>query len=330
VTGSGKDEQMSPGLARATREGQKMTRDELKKLIRGVPVTVPTPFDDDFKVDLARMTDLIRWLVEQGVGTDNAPLKIAAAMGEGPDLSDDEWPHLLRTAVNAAGDEAVVMCALKTKDTLRTIEDAKKAQDLGAIGLQIDLPIFHHPNQDDYVRFFSDISDAIDIGIMIYNTHWFGCESITADTMLRLKDAEHVVAVKWAVPEGHDYDAMREFADVFNVIDNSNQPVRSHKNGGAGYISGTIAAHPQHDLEVWRLMEAGEYEEAEAKYTRVREALASFQPRRQSGGYRLIKGMMTMMGQPVGPPRPPTLPLDDEDLVQLKGILQDIGWPVAD
>lgn len=306
-----------------------MTRDELQNLIRGVPATVPTPFDEEFRVDLARMTDLIRWCVDQGLGTNQAPLKIAAAMGEGPDLSDDEWPHLLRTAVNAAGDDAVVMCALKTKDTLRTIEDARKAQDLGAIGLQIDLPIFHHPNQDDYVRFFSDISEAIEIGIMIYNTHWFGCDSITADTMLRLADAEHVVAVKWAVPEGQDYDAMREFSDIFNVIDNSSQPVRCHKNGGAGYISGTIVANPQHDLKVWQLLEEGRYDEAEAKYRSVREALATFEPNRKSGGYRLIKGMMEVVGQPVGPPRPPTLPLDDEDLDQLRSILEGVGWPVA-
>ena len=307
-----------------------MTHEELKKLIRGTLVTLVTPFDDNMNMDFARMTDLTRWWVENGLGTDVAPLKVAAAMGEGPDLSDDEWPHLLSTVVKAAGSDAVVMCGLKTKNTLHTIEDAKKAQDLGAVGLQIDLPIFHHPNQDDYVRYFTDISDAVDIGIMIYNTYWFGCESITAETMLRLADAEHVVAVKWDVPEGEDYDDMRKFSHIFNVIDNSNQPVRCHKNGGRGYISSTIAAYPQHDLEIWQLMEAKRYEEADAKFTNARSAIASFKPNKQSGGYRLIKGMMAAIGQPVGPPRPPTLPLDDQDIAELKKILQGIGCPVAE
>ena len=307
-----------------------MTRDELKKLIKGTLATIATPFDNKMKLDLARMTDLTRWWVENGLGTDVAPLKVAAAMGEGPDLSDDEWPHLLRTVVNAAGSDAVVMCGLKTKNTLHTIEDAKKAQDLGAVGLQIDLPMFHHPNQDDYVRYFTDISDAVDIGIMIYNTYWFGCESITAETLLRLADAEHVVAVKWDVPDGSDYDQMRQFADIFNVIDNSNQPVRCHKNGGRGYISSTIPAYPQYDLEIWQLLEAQRYEEAQAQFTRVRKALASFTPTRQSGGYRLVKGMMAAMGQPVGPPRPPTLALDDQDIAELKVILKGAGWPVPE
>jgi 4-hydroxy-tetrahydrodipicolinate synthase len=307
-----------------------MTREELKKLIQGTLATLVTPFDDKMKVDFPRLADLTKWWVKNGLGTDVAPLKVAAAMGEGPDLSDDEWPHLLRTVVNAAGSDAVVMCGLKTKNTLHTIEDAKKAQDLGAVGLQIDLPIFHHPNQDDYVRYFTDISDAIDIGIMIYNTYWFGCESITAETLLRLADAEHVVAVKWDVPEGEDHDQMRQFSHIFNVIDNSNQPVRCHKNGGRGYISSTIAAYPQDDLDIWQLLEACHYEEAQAKFDHVRNALASFTPTRQSGGYRLIKGMMAAMGQPVGPPRPPTLPLDDQDIAELKRILQGVGWPAAE
>ena len=67
-----------------------MNREELKKIIRGAIVTMPTPFDDDFNVDIARMSDITKWWVEQGLGTSKAPLKVAAAMGEGPDLSDDE------------------------------------------------------------------------------------------------------------------------------------------------------------------------------------------------------------------------------------------------
>ena len=38
------------------------------------------------------------------------------------------------------------MCGLHFKDTKRTIEDAKKAQDLGAIGLQVCPPIFNLPS----------------------------------------------------------------------------------------------------------------------------------------------------------------------------------------
>ena len=75
-----------------------MNRDELKKLIKGIWVVVPTPFDGRLRLDLARMTDLTRWWVVSGLGTGTAPIEEAATSGQGPDLRDDEWPHLLRTA----------------------------------------------------------------------------------------------------------------------------------------------------------------------------------------------------------------------------------------
>ncbi len=307
-----------------------MTRDELKRLIQGPIATVPTAFDDKLKLDLGVMADLTQWWVENGVVAGTTVIKVAAAMGEGPDLSDDEWPHLLRTVVNAAGGKAAIVCGLKTKNTLHTIEDAKQAQDLGAIGLQIDLPIFHHPTQDDMVRYFSDISGGIDIGILIYNTWWFGCPSITAESLLRLADAEHVVAVKWSVPEGEDYDAMRQFAHIFNVIDNSNQPVRCHQNGGRGYINSTLAVYPPHDLKVWELLEAQRYDEAQALFDCVNKPLRDFGAKsvRRSGGYRVVKGMMAVMGRPVGAPRPPTLPLDAQEMAALRETMIGFGWPV--
>ena len=309
-----------------------MNRAELKKLINGIPATVPTPFDDDYNLDLARMTDLTKWWVEKGLGSDVAPLKVAAAMGEGPELSDDELPHLVRTVVNAAGSGKRVMCALKPKNTKHTIEDAKMAEDAGAIGLQIDLPFFHHPNADDLVRFYTDISDAIGIGIMIYNTHWFNSlgTSMTTETMLRLKDAEHVVALKWSPTADQEYDEMCEFSDIFNVIDNTGQAVRCHKNGGRGYISGMIAVRPERDLAVWQLLEEKRYDEAQARIDEGKDALApwSYKVGTRSGGYSQMKGLMAAIGLPCGPPRPPTLAASDELIAEAREIVKELGWVV--
>ncbi len=43
-----------------------MNREELKKLIAGTIVTLPTAFDDDFHLDLGRQAELTQWWVEQG------------------------------------------------------------------------------------------------------------------------------------------------------------------------------------------------------------------------------------------------------------------------
>ena len=309
-----------------------MNRSELKKMIRGTIVTMPTAFTDDFKLDLDTMADMTRWYISKGLGTETSPLKVAAAMGEGPDLADDEMAPLLKSVIDAADGKANVIFAVKPKNTMHTIEDGKMAQDMGAIGLQIDLPFFHHANQDDNVRHFTDISDSIDIGIMIYNTYWF-CKSpvqeyLHADSMLRLADAEHITAIKWGVPDGEDYDGMKKFSHIFNVIDNTGMTSRCMRNGGAGYISPLIGVYPEHDLELWPLYESGKYAEADAKKAAVRDVLSEWQENtgHKSGGYRQMKGMLEAMGRPMGPPRPPTLPLDAAEVVQAGEVARKLGW----
>ena len=79
-------------------------------------------------------------------------------MGEGPQLKEAEWGHLLRTAVQASKGRVPVMGAVHHKDTVRTIEDAKRAAELGVKGLQISPPLFNLPRQDDMLRYYGTVS----------------------------------------------------------------------------------------------------------------------------------------------------------------------------
>ena len=311
-----------------------MNKSQCKQYIHGAIATIPTAFDSQFNIDFGRMSDLTKWWVSQGLGTSNFPLKVAAAMGEGPFMSPDEWPILLQTVVNAAGPEANILCALQIRDTLHTIEDAKKAQDLGAKGLQISLPFMAHPTQDDCYRFFSDVSEKIDIGIMIYNTFWFGCEPISVQTMQKLsKNTEHVVAIKWDVPDNGNpsfpvYDDMSKFAA--DIIDNSSQPARCHKLGGQGFISSLICAYPEAIIKCWNLLEAKKYAEFQVIWDNVETPIREWRDKNSklSGAYRGVKGVMDAIGKYVGPSRPPTLGLSPLELSELKALVKKHGFPI--
>ena len=306
-----------------------MKREELKRLIVGPIATVPTPFDDDFEVDFGTMASATQFWVDSGLVAGKAVIKVAAAMGEGPMLSDAEWPHLLRTVVQAAGGKAAIVCGIHYKDTKRSIEDAKRAQDLGAIGLQISPPIFNNPTQDDILRYYEDISNAIDIGIMIYNTWWLSGGNVLPETLLKMADFEHIVSVKWSVPEDQGYDDMSKFGSMFNVIDNSSQPVRCHKLGGCGYINLTSEVYPPHDLRIWELLESHQYDEAQKLFDSVNNPLRELYAKQISGGQaRLKKGMMALMGMPMGASRPPSLPLSEDEMAELRQVLLSFGWPV--
>ena len=308
-----------------------MNREDLRELIVGPIATVPTPFDDDYEVDYGCMHELTQLWVEEGIVKGKGVIKIAAAMGEGPMLSDDEWPALLRTTVQAADDKAAIVCGLHYKDTKRTVEDAKRAQDMGAIGLQICPPIFNLPSQDDLLDYFNDISDAIEIGILVYCTHWMPGGRAETDTIVKMADIEQVAAIKWSVPDDIPFEDMQKFSHIFNVIDNSSMPAESHKLGGRGYINVTYESYPAHDNKVWELLEAGKHDEAKTLFDSVNDPLRDYSEKldaRSGGQARLKKGIMALMGRPVGSSRPPSKPLNDEDMEGLRRVLLDLGWPV--
>ena len=308
-----------------------MNRDELKQLIQGPVATVPTPFDKDFEVDYGRMYALTQGWVEQGLTIGKAVVKVAAAMGEGPMLRDAEWPHLLRTVVNAANDKAAIVCGLHYKDTKGTVEDAKRAQDMGAHALQVSPPVFNLPSQDDILDYFEEVSAAIEIGIMVYHTHWLAGGRIEVDTIMRMADFDQVFSVKWSNPEDVRYDEMARFSSLFNVIDNGGGPIRCHQLGGRGYISLTAESYPPHDLRVWQLMENKQYDEAQELHDSVNGPLRDFYQKisvRSGGQARLKKGLMALMGQPCGTSRPPSKPLNQEEMEELRQIVLAFRWPV--
>ena len=305
-----------------------MNRDEIRKQLVGPIATIATPFDADFEVDYGKMYDLTQWWVEQGLVKGRGVIKVAAAMGEGPQLREHEWQSLLRTVVQAADGKAAVVCGLHYKDTVRQIEDARKVQDLGAIALQVSPPVHNGPTQGDIIRFYHDVANAIDIGVMVYKTRGMVGDTIALDTFFKVVEADNVVAIKWQVPAGIEHDAIFALKDRVNIIDNNKDPIRNHKAGGHGYINWTSEINPAYDLNLWDMMEAGKYDEAQAEWDRVFIPLLGFQSKvgAISGGQaRLKKGLMKICLMDVGDSRPPSLPLSRDELEELRGIVASFG-----
>lgn len=305
----------------------------LRKLIVGPIATVPTAFDDSYKIDHGLMAASTERWIEAGLVNGRSTLKVAASIGEGHLLRDDEWQRLLKTVVDAACGRVPVLGAIHHKDTIRTIEDAKRAADVGIPALQISPPIFNLPNQDDMLRYYGAVSDAVDVGIVIYNTHWLQNGAILPETLARMVDFENVVAIKWSPPKGTEYTDVFELKDRFNILDNNNNPIRSHKLGGHGYLIDGVEAYPPFYLNLWALLEHGNYDEAQAEWDRFVGPFAQFFERvvtRSGSDAKVAKGMSKLMGLDLGPPRPPSVQMDEQELAELRALMIDWGWPVAD
>ena len=289
-----------------------MKREALRELIVGAVATVPTPFDDDFNVDNGRIAEATwRW-IDQGLVTGKAVIKVAASMGEGPQLDDDEWPGLLSAVVGAARGRVPIVGAIYSKDTVRSIRHAKQALDLGAVAIQVNPPLNSDPTQDDILRYYGALSDAVDIGIIVYNNPWLPNGRIFIETLRKIVEFENIVAIKWEPGNDADFEEVFELASTVNIIDNTIDLARGRRLGSIGFTSIGSGAYPPPYVRIWDMLEAGRLDEAQAAWDMVDKPLRRFYDKvtSKSGGQgRVTKGMSEIMGYPMGSCRPPSLPL---------------------
>ena len=306
-----------------------MNRQQKRDVYQGVIGVTVTPYYDNYEVNYGKMADLTKWWISNGLVLGDAALKVCSVMGEVPQLRENEWINMLKTTVDAAEGKVDIIGGTHCKDTLRTIEDIKKAHDVGIVGMQVAPPLFNDPNQDDILRYYEALSENSDIGIMVYQNHWYNYSAINAETLLKMKDFENIVCIKWASFPGCPDESMEELGKYFNLIENGNDRVGFHKRGGDGFLDKTAVAYPPHDLQLWKFLEQKKYSEAQELWDTEESSMKEITAKigANSGGQaRMKKALMNVMGHEVGEQRPPTLPISESERSELRSVVIGLGW----
>jgi dihydrodipicolinate synthase/N-acetylneuraminate lyase len=181
---------------------------------------------------------------------------------------------------------------------------------------------------------FEAVHNATDrIAIMIYNTYWEGY-NMAPDQIARLAELPRCRALKWSTPQGGGsyVRGVARFEDHMAVVDNQGLHVMTHLLGGTGYITHLATIWPEHDLEVWRLLEAGDYHAAQEKLTAVNWPWGDFRGKmwkRTGAESPVIKAALDLCGRSGGRSRLPTRSLDDTERRELRELLKRIGVPTV-
>jgi 2-keto-3-deoxy-L-arabinonate dehydratase len=133
---------------------------------RGIFPVVPTTFHDDGTLDLASQRRCLDFMIDAGVDG----LCILANFSEQFSLSDDEREVLTRTCLEHVAGRVPVIVTTSHYGTRVCAERSRRAQDMGAAMVMV-MPPYHGATfrvpEGPIHDFFSRVSDAIDIPIMI-------------------------------------------------------------------------------------------------------------------------------------------------------------------
>ncbi len=165
-----------------------------------------TPFDRKGNLDLAKTTELVNYLLDNGTDA----LVVAGTTGESPTLTTEEKIALFRHVVSVVNGRAPVIAGTGTNDTRASIELTKKAEEAGVDAVMLVAPYYNKPNQEGLYQHFKAIAESTSLPVMLYNVPGRTSVSLAPETVIRLSEVPNIVAVKEA---GGNLDAMAEIIE---------------------------------------------------------------------------------------------------------------------
>lgn len=162
-----------------------------------IPILV-TPFRDDGTIDVPAQLRVVDHLYRHGA---QAGFGAFGNAGEGYALIPDERRTLLKAIVDHLGGRAPVIAGIGTTGTHSAVSACREAEDLGAAGLMVLPPYYLRPDADGLMFFYSAVSDAVRIPIMVQDAPMLSQVVMPPGLLARMgREIENVNYVKIEAP----------------------------------------------------------------------------------------------------------------------------------
>ena len=183
--------------------------------LTGSITALATPFTTDGELDLDGWRRLIAAQLEGGTQA----LVVAGSTGEAAALFDAEFDVLLRTAVEQVGGRVPVLAGTGMSNTVKTIEQTRRAAVLGADAALVVTPPYVRPTQAGLIAHYRAVANDGALPIVLYNVPGrTGCD-LLPETVAALAGHPRIIAVKEARNEPDRMAALLTLAgDGFAVL----------------------------------------------------------------------------------------------------------------
>jgi 4-hydroxy-tetrahydrodipicolinate synthase len=286
-----------------------------------VVTAMVTPFKEDLSIDLDRAQEVARWLLDHGTDA----LVVAGSTGEAATLNDREKVDLWRATVEAAEGRGQIIAGTGTYDTAHTVHLTQAATEAGADAILVVTPYYNKPPQQGLIEHFTRAAKATDKPVMLYNIPGRTATRIEHDTLLRLAgEVDNIVAVKDSTGDVDGVSKLIASAPSgFEVYCGDDWATFSFMCLGAvGVVS--VPAHVVGE-RIRRMIELLEGGDVPAARKLHEELTPLFDAMFITSNPIPVKAAMSLIGQPVGPPRLPLIPATDEQVAAIRKALEDAG-----
>ncbi|WP_417307845.1 dihydrodipicolinate synthase family protein [Devosia sp.] len=295
----------------------------MTKTFRGTYTVMITPFDADGAIDLSATADFVDWQITSGIHG----LVPLGSTGEFLSMTDDEKTAVAQTVIETAAGRVPVLIGTGAESTDDVIRYSREAERLGADGVMIIPPFYSTPTEDELFHHYKRIGEAISIPIMIYNNPATANVDLTPKIVARLSEIDTVSYIKESTMDVTRIRDILEFCGDRMTVFGGIMGYESFLAGAEGWVAVGSNLMPKEMAEIFTLtMDDKNLDAARALYKKVLPVI------RLVGGHRYVsasKAGLAAMGRYVGEPRPPRLPLPENELADMRDALLRSGVELA-
>lgn len=292
----------------------------------GAYTAIITPFLNDESFDEEGFITLL----DEQIKAKMTGIVVLGTTGESPTLSPQEKKRIMTLAREKIKAPMQLLVGTGSYSTARTIEETKRAEELGADGALIVTPYYNKPTQEGLFLHFQAVANQTMLPIMVYNIQGRTGQNLATPTLRRLADIENIVAVKEA--SGSISQMMEVIESVvaarpdFKVLsgdDNLTLPLMAI--GGHGIVSVVSNLVPSLILNLYQLCQSGDFKAAQSLHYQL---LPLFRGAFIETNPIPIKALLHFEERPSGPCRLPLCPLSQENEKKLRHLHETLKLPL--
>jgi len=231
---------------------------------KGVFPALTTKFTSQDELDLPLFGKNLQAQLDAGVDG----VILGGTLGEASTLTEPEKERLVKYAKETSAARCPVILNVAEGATREAVRQAQLAKKWGADGLMLLPPMRYKSDHRETVAFFRTVAESTSLPIMLYNNPVDYKIEITLDMFEELAVQPNILAVKESTRDVSNVTRLinrfgRRFAILCGV---DTLAMEELMLGADGWVAGLVCAFPRETVAIYKLTQAGRYDEALAIY----------------------------------------------------------------
>jgi len=227
---------------------------------KGVFPAMTTKFTPDDKLDLPLLAKNIEAQIDAGIDG----IILGGTLGEASVLTNSEKETLIKYTVDVINGRIPVVLNIAEGSTREALKQAEYATEWGADGLMMLPPMRYKADHRETVTYFKTVAGSTDLPIMVYNNPVDYKTEITLDMFEEMIECDNIQAVKESTRDVSNVTRLKSrFGNRLKVLCGIDTIATEELALGAeGWVGGLVCAFPEETVAIYRLVKAGQMEEA--------------------------------------------------------------------